>query len=152
MLLKEHCFTWPPSRIGDIAALPADVEDTVLSIQKCTKPTGLLRLTLRNKIGGEYAAALVVPEFLQEQIIFSILRKETMTLREVGEFPITETAFVEPVSIASQTEPAGNWGEFFSSIADAVRKRPGRAIIKGQRRMRVIFKFARSILLFFRLG
>jgi hypothetical protein len=69
MLLKEHSFTWPPSRIGDIAAPPADVEDTVLSIQKCAKPKGLLRLTLRNKIGGEYAAALLVPEFLQEQFL-----------------------------------------------------------------------------------
>jgi hypothetical protein len=75
-----------------------------------------------------------------------------MTLREVGEFSITETAFVEPVSVASQTEPATNWAEFFSSIADAVRQRPGRVIIKGQRRGRVIFKFAHSILLFFRLG
>jgi hypothetical protein len=152
MLLKEHGFIWPPSRMGDIAAPPADVEDTVLSIQKCAKPKGLLQLTLRNKIGGEYAAALLVPEFLQEQIIFSILREENMTLREVGEFPVTETAFVEPVSIASQTEPAANWAKFFSSIADAVRKRPGRVISKGQRRIRVIFKFARSILLFFRLG
>ena len=103
MLLKEHGFIWPPSRMGDIAAPPADVKDTVLSIQKCTKPEGLLRLTLRNKIGGEYAAALLVPEFLQEQIIFSILREENMTLREVGEFSITETAFVEPVTTASQS-------------------------------------------------
>ena len=75
MLLKEHCFTWPPSRVGDIAAPPADVEDTVLRIQKCAKPQGLLRLTLRNRIRGEYEAALLVPEFLQEQAIFLILRK-----------------------------------------------------------------------------
>jgi hypothetical protein len=151
MLLKEYEFTWPPSRMGDFAAPPADVEDTVLSIQKCAKPEGLLRLTLRNKIGGEYAAALLVPEFLQEQTIFLILRNEEITLREVGELSIGEPAFVELVSDASQTEPAGNWAEFFSSIADAVRKRPGRVIINGQRRMRVIFKFAHSILLF-RLG
>ena len=90
MLLKEHSFTWPPSRIGDIAAPPADVEDTVLSIQKCAKPKGLLRLTLRNKIGGEYAAALLVPEFLQEQAIFLILRKEEITLQEIGELPISD--------------------------------------------------------------
>jgi len=88
--------------IDGIAAPPADLEDTVLSIQKCAKPNGLLRLTLRNKTRGEYAAALLVPEFLQEQIIFSILRKENMTLREVGELPIAETAFVEPVMTASQ--------------------------------------------------
>jgi hypothetical protein len=152
MLLKEHGFIWPPSRMGDIAAPPADVEDTVLSIQKCTQPEGLLRLTLRNKIGGGYAVALLVPEFLQEQIIFSILRKENMTLREVGEFSITETAFVEPVSVASQTEPAANWAEFFFSIHDAVQQWRGRVIIKRQRRRGVIFKFAHSILLFFRLG
>jgi hypothetical protein len=103
MLLKEHGFIWPPSRVGDIAAPPADVEDTVLSIQKCAKPKGLLRLTLRNKIGGEYAAALLVPEFLQEKIIFLILRKENMTLREVGKLPIAESAFVEPVMTASQS-------------------------------------------------
>ena len=93
-----------------------------------------------------------MPEFLQEQTIFLILREEKITLREVGELSIGESTFVEPVDIASQTEPAANWAEFFSSIADAVRQRPGRVIIKGQRRGRVIFKFAHSILLFFRLG
>jgi hypothetical protein len=31
------------------------------------------------------------------------LRKENMTLREVGELTITETAFVEPVTTASQS-------------------------------------------------
>jgi L-ribulose-5-phosphate 4-epimerase len=128
------------------------VEDTVLSIQKCAKPKGLLRLTLRNKIGGEYAAVLLVPEFLQEQAIFLILRKEEITLQEIGELPISDPTFVEPVSFASQTEPepAANRAGFFSSIADAVRRGPGRVIVKGQRRCRVIFKFfARSILLFF---
>jgi hypothetical protein len=130
MLLKEHCFTWPPSRVGDIAAPPADVEDTVLRIQKCAKPKGLLRLTLRNRIRGEYEAALLVPEFLQEQTIFLILRNEEITLREVGELPIGESTFVEPVDIASQTEPA----ESFSSIVAAVRQRLGRVITKRQRR------------------
>jgi len=137
--------------MGDIAAPPADVEDTVLSIQKCAKPKGLLRLTLRNTKRGEYEAALLVPEFLQEQAIFLILRNEEITLREAGELSIGESTFVEPVIDASQTEPAGNWGEFFSSIADAIRQRPGWVIIKRQRRGR-IFKFAHSILLFFRLG
>ena len=75
MLLKEHCFTWPPSRVVDIAAPAVDVEDTVLRIQECAKSQGLLRLTLRNRIRGEYEAALLVPEFLQEQAIFLILRK-----------------------------------------------------------------------------
>ena len=142
MLLKEHCFSWPPSRVGDIAAPPADVEDTMLRIQKCAKPKGLLRLTLRNRLRGEYEAALLVPEFLQEQTIFLILRNEEITLREVGELPIGESTFVESVSDASQTEPTGNRAEFFSSIVDAARRRPGRAI----------FKFVHSILLFFRLG
>jgi len=134
MLLKEHCFTWPPSRVGDIAAPPADVEDTVLRIQKCAKPKGLLRLTLRNRIRGEYEAALLVSEFLQEQTIFLILRNEEITLREVGELPIGESTFVEPVDIASQTEPAGNRAESFSSIVAAVRQRLGRVITKRQRR------------------
>ena len=134
MLLKEHCFTWPPSRVGDIAAPPADVEDTVLRIQKCAKPKGLLRLTLRNRLRGEYEAALLVPEFLQEQTIFLILRNEEITLREVGELPIGESTFVEPVDIASQTEPAGNRAESFSSIVAAVRQRLGRVITKRQRR------------------
>jgi len=151
MLLKEHCFTWPPSRVGDIAAPPADVEDTVLRIQKCAKPKGLLRLTLRNGIRGEYEAALLVPEFLQEQTIFLILRKEKITLREVGELSIGESTFVEPVDIASQPEPAANWAEFFFSIHDAVQQWHGRVIIKRQR-CRRIFKVVHSILLFFRLG
>ena len=151
MLLKEHCFTWPPSRVGDIAAPPADVEDTVLRIQKCAKSQGLLRLTLRNRIRGEYEAALLVPEFLQEQAIFLILRKEKITLREVGELSIGESTFVEPVDIASQPEPAANWAEFFFSIHDAVQQWRGRLIINRQRRG-YIFKFAHSILLFFRLG
>ena len=142
MLLKEHCFTWPPSRVVDIAAPPADVEDTVLRIQKCAKPQGLLRLTLRNRIRGEYEAALLVPEFLQEQTIFLILRKEKITLREVGELSIGESTFVESVSDASQTEPTGNRAEFFSSIVDAARRRPGRAI----------FKFVHSILLLLGFG
>jgi hypothetical protein len=68
---QEHCFTWPPSRVVDIAAPPADVEDTMLRIQKCAKSQGLLRLTLRNRIRGEYEAALLVPEFLQETSYFS---------------------------------------------------------------------------------
>jgi hypothetical protein len=152
MLLKEHCFMWPPSRVGDIAAPPADVEDTVLRIQKCACPKGLLRLTLRNRIRGEYEAALLVPEFLQEQAIFLILREKNMTLHEVGELPIGESAMVEPLSDPSQTEPAANWAEFFSSIADTVRRRPGRVMIKRQRRDWAFLKFAHSILLFFRLG
>ena len=75
MLLKEHCLTWPPSRVGGIAAPLADLEDTVVRVQKCANPKGLLRLTLPNRIRGEYEAALLVPEFLQEQAIFLILRK-----------------------------------------------------------------------------
>jgi hypothetical protein len=102
----------------------------MLRIQKCAKPKGLLRLTLRNRIRGEYEAALLVPEFLQEQTIFLILRNEEITLREVGELPIGESTFVEPVDIASQTEPA----ESFSSIVAAVRQRLGRFITKRQRR------------------
>jgi hypothetical protein len=151
MLLKEHCFTWPPSRVGDIAAPPADVEDTVVRIQKCAKPQGLLRLTLRNRIRGEYEAALLVPEFLQEQTIFLILRKEKITLREVGELSVGELTLIEPIDLASQPEPAANWAEFFFSIHDAVQQWRGRLIIKRQRHG-YIFKFAHSILLFFRLG
>ena len=142
MLLKEHCLTWPPSRVGGIAPPLADLEDTVVRVQKCAKPQGLLRLTLRNKTRGAYEAALLVPEFLQEQTIFMILREEKITLREVGELSIGESTFVESVSDASQTEPTGNRAEFFSSIVDAARRRPGRAI----------FKFVHSILLLLGFG
>ena len=103
MLLKEYCSAWPPIRmIGDIGPT-ADVEDVVLSIKKCSNPNGVLRLNLRNTSGGERTAAFFLPEFFQEQIIFSILQKEDMTLRDVGELPIAKTSFVEPVITTSQS-------------------------------------------------
>jgi hypothetical protein len=90
MLIKEYGHGWPPSvTIGEHITPTADLEDIVLSVEKCGNPKSQLRLRLRKKYGREYTVALPVPASLQEQILLSIVRKENMTLREVGELPIT---------------------------------------------------------------
>lgn len=89
MLIKEYSHSWPPSVMTDEHLPPtAELEDIVLSVEKCDNPKGQLGLRMRNERGKEYMAALPVPASLQEQILLSILRKENMTLREVGELPI----------------------------------------------------------------
>ena len=89
MLIKEYGESWPPSvTIGEHIPPTADLEDIVLSVEKCSNPKGQLGLRLRNKRGREYTVALPVPASLQEQILLSIVRKDNITLREVGELPI----------------------------------------------------------------
>jgi hypothetical protein len=109
MLIKEYGLTWPPTRapvspstmVGDIATT-ANLDDVVVSIKRCTYPKGLLLLTLRDKSNKAYPATFLVPEFLDENIILTILRQEAMTLREVGELPIPETSSVDELL---STEP-----------------------------------------------
>ena len=106
MQLKEYSVSLPPTFVvGDVAPI-ADREDVVLSVRKCASRKGLLQLNLRNKGGREYTAAFLVPESLQEQIIFSILRKENMTLHEVEELPIVESVSADSQSSSPQASPA----------------------------------------------
>ena len=105
MLIKEYGHSWPPSvTIGEQLPPTAELEDIVLSVEKCGgNPKGQLGLRMRNQRGEEYTAALPVPASLQQKILLSILRRENMTLREVGELPIAESAFVEPAMSTSQS-------------------------------------------------
>jgi hypothetical protein len=105
VLIKEYGRSWPPSvTTGEQIPPIADMEDIVLSVERCSNPQNVLKLRLCNtKYGTEYTVALAVPAPLQETILLSIVRKENITLREVGELPITETVFVEPVTTASQS-------------------------------------------------
>jgi len=90
MLIKEYGHGWPPSvTIGEHIPPTADLEDIVLSVEKCGNPKSQLRLTLRRKHGRDYTVTLPVPASVQEQILLSIVRKENMTLREVGELSIS---------------------------------------------------------------
>jgi len=83
-----------------------DVEEVVLSIRKCASRKGLLELNLCNKVGREHTAALLVPASLQEQIIFTILRKENMTLREIEELSIGESVSTDSQSSSPPASPA----------------------------------------------
>ena len=106
MRLKEYGLRSPPTIvIGDVAPI-ADVGDVVLSVRKCASRKGLLQLNLRNKRGKEYTAAFLVPESLQEPILFSILRKENMTWREVEELPIVESVSTDSQSSSLPTYSA----------------------------------------------
>jgi hypothetical protein len=102
MQLKRYSLVPSPTvLLGQITPMP-DAEDIVLSVKRCSEPKDLLRLSLRNRLGREFTVEFLVPEALQEPIIFSILRKKDMTWGEVGELPVEEPAFVEPVIAASQ--------------------------------------------------
>ena len=90
MRIKEYRHTWPPSvTIVDTADLPpkAELEDLVVAVEN-RHPKGELGLVLRKRFGPEYTVALSIPASLQEKILFSIIRKKNITLREVGELDI----------------------------------------------------------------
>jgi hypothetical protein len=90
MLLKQYGRSWPPNITIATADVPprADMEDVVLSVERCSAPKNQLGLTLRNRSGKEYTTVLSVPATLQERILLSIVRKKNITLREMGELPI----------------------------------------------------------------
>ena len=95
MSIKEYGRVWPPkillrnvdnSSKSNIASR-ADGEDVVVRVQN-RYPKGQLWITLRKKDETEYDVGLSVPAFLQERILFSIVLKRNITLREVGEIAI----------------------------------------------------------------
>ena len=94
LLLKEYSPSWPPSitisdaELAPKAAIPpkADPGDVVLKVQYLYP--GELEIRLRRAKYNEYTVLLRVPPSLQQKIIFDIVRKKNMTLREVGELPI----------------------------------------------------------------
>jgi hypothetical protein len=91
MLLKQYGRSWPPNITIATADVPppAGMEDVVLSVERCSTPKNQLGLTLRNRSGKEYTTVLPVPASLQEKILLTIVRKKNITLREIGELPIS---------------------------------------------------------------
>jgi hypothetical protein len=91
MILKQCAGSWPPNitiATEDVPP-PAGLEDVVLSVERCAIPQTELRLRLRSQYGREYTAVVTVPASFQERILLSIVRKKDITLREVGELPMS---------------------------------------------------------------
>jgi hypothetical protein len=95
MLVKEYSRVWPPQILlqnVETSSKPhippsADGEDVVVRVLN-RYPKGQLWVTLRKKDRREYDVSLPVPASLQEKILFSIVQKRDITLREVGEIAI----------------------------------------------------------------
>jgi hypothetical protein len=93
MLLKEYGLAWPPNlTIGDASLNPtippkADLDDKVLNVKN--RRPGELEISLRRSRHSMYTVLLPVPSSIQQRIIFDIVRKKNMTLREVGELAIS---------------------------------------------------------------
>ena len=93
MLVKEYSRVWPPEillqNVETSKHIPpsADGEDVVVRVLN-RYPKGQLWVTLRKKDKREYDVSLPVPASLQEKILFSIVQKRDITLREVGEIAI----------------------------------------------------------------
>ena len=95
MLVKEYGRVWPPPILlqnVETSSKPhiapsADGEDVVVRVLN-RYPKGQLWVTLRKKDKREYDVSLPVPASLQEKILFSIVQKRDITLREVGEIAI----------------------------------------------------------------
>ena len=92
MLLKELLPTWPPPvtlEVGNHVDY-ADLGDAVVSVQnKSTSNGQLLGVRLRNRRGVLYTVMLSIPENVFQMVLFSIMRKKDMTLREVGNLEIS---------------------------------------------------------------
>lgn len=92
--LKEYAVTWPPNvTIGDAAPEPsipprAELSDVVLEVQN--RSSGELLIRLRRSKYHEYTVAVPVPASLQQKIMFDIVRRQGMTLRDLGELPVRE--------------------------------------------------------------
>ena len=94
MLVKEYSRVWPPEILlqnveTSSKHIPpsADGVDVVVRVLN-RYPKGQLWVTLRKKDKREYDVSLPVPASLQEKILFSIVQKRDITLREVGEIAI----------------------------------------------------------------
>ena len=90
MLLKDYAPVWPPdtTTIGEGKIQPKAKLDDVVSAVKVGALAGQLGLVMRRDYGIEYTVPVVVPEALQQRLLFQICRKGNTTLREVGELPI----------------------------------------------------------------
>jgi len=95
MLIKDYGRVWPRTQLlpnveisSQTNALPRpDGEDVVVRVLN-RYPKGQLRITFRKQDGTEYDIGLPVPAALQERILFAIVLKRNITLREVGEIAI----------------------------------------------------------------
>jgi len=89
-LLKDYAPIWPPdTTIGDGKIPPQARLDDVVSAVKIGALAGQLGLIMRREYGIEYTVPLVVPEALQQKLLFDIVRRKNITLREVGELRIS---------------------------------------------------------------
>ncbi len=73
---------------GSAAFLQGLRTDDIVTAVKAGAVQGQLSLVMRQGYGIEYIIPLVVPQSLQQKLVFDIVRKNKMTLREVGELPI----------------------------------------------------------------
>ena len=90
MLLKDYTPAWPPdTTIGDGKIPPKPNLDDIVSAVKAGALQGQLSLIMNRQYGIEYVIPLVVPHSLQQKLVFEIVRRKEMTLREVGELPIS---------------------------------------------------------------
>jgi hypothetical protein len=92
MLLKDLLWSWPPDVMTEEGNTVeyADLGDIVVSVQNKSDPIGqLLEVRLRNRRGALYTVALTIPENIFQMVLFSIMRKKDMTLREVGNLEIS---------------------------------------------------------------
>ena len=89
VLLKDYAPVWPPeTTIGEGKVPPRPKLDDIVTAVKAGAVQGQLSLVMRQGYGIEYIIPLVVPQSLQQKLVFDIVRRNKMTLREVGELPI----------------------------------------------------------------
>ena len=90
MFLKDYASVWPPDTTTGEGKIPCEAKlDDVVSAVKVGALAGQLGLIMCREYGIEYIVPLVVPETLQQKLIFDIVRRKNMTLREVGELLIS---------------------------------------------------------------
>ena len=94
MKLKEYAKTWPPDiTMGDASQTPsippkANLTDVIINVGNGFY--GELLIRLRRSKYQEYTVMLPVPASLRQKIIFDIVRRQSMTLSDVGELPMRE--------------------------------------------------------------
>ena len=89
-LLKDYAPIWPPDTTTSDGKIPpqARLDDVVLAV-KVGAFAGQLGLVMCRQYGIEYTVPVVVPEPLQQKLIFDIVRRKKITLREVGDLRIS---------------------------------------------------------------
>ena len=90
MLLKDYAPIWPPdTTIGEGKIPPQARLEDVVSAVKVGSLGSQLGLVMRREYGIEYTLSLLVPKSIQQKLLFDIVRKKSITLREVGELRIS---------------------------------------------------------------